>query len=96
MTPILIVNPSADREFAEFAAGALGLGQRTPDELEAALRVQYPGAVVRARELSAERTTVWYVYREGHWVPDEVPARAAGDAHSASRAAGEAQGAARE
>lgn len=87
MTPILIVNPSADREFAEFASGALALaqGQPTPHELEAALRVRYPGAVVRARELSAERTTVWYVYREGHWVPDEVPGRAAGDAQGAAR-----------
>jgi hypothetical protein len=85
MTPILIVNPSADRAFAEFAVGALAQGQRTPGELEAALRVRYPRAVVRARELSAERTTIWYVYREGHWIHDDATGRGAGDAQSAAR-----------
>ena len=33
------------------------------------LRERYPLAVVRPRDLSSERTAVWYVYREGSWVP---------------------------
>ena len=37
--------------------------------LQAALRETYPRAVVRAREISSERETVWYAYRDGHWVP---------------------------
>jgi hypothetical protein len=27
--------------------------------------------LVRRRELDAEPVEVWYVYREGHWIPTE-------------------------
>lgn len=40
----------------------------SPAELEQALRASHPQAVVHRRELDAERTPVWYVYRDGHWI----------------------------
>jgi len=41
----------------------------TPAELEALARSEYPRLVVRARSLEHESMVVWYVYREGYWVP---------------------------
>jgi hypothetical protein len=65
--PMLIVNPAADREFREFAAAGLRPDD-DPKALEARLRVRFPKAIVRARDLSGEQVVVWYVYREGRWV----------------------------
>ena len=67
MRPTLILNPVADRDFIAFAEQQLDAGVSTVQEFERRLRVRYPRAAVRARELSGERTTVWYVYREGRW-----------------------------
>jgi hypothetical protein len=47
----------------------LDAGADTPAELQAALRPHYPDVLVRARELSSEPATVWYIYRDGRWVP---------------------------
>jgi hypothetical protein len=47
----------------------------TAPALEAALRLTYPNARVRRRELSGEAVEIWYVYREGHWIP---PGRSGG------------------
>ena len=49
-----------------FAERMLGEAE-SAGALQAALRVRYPDAVVRARELSGEFLEIWYVYRDGHW-----------------------------
>jgi hypothetical protein len=67
MRPTLIINPVTDRTFGAFAQRQLDDGPLTVAELEVRLRVRYPRAAVHARELAGERTTVWYVYRVGHW-----------------------------
>jgi len=41
----------------------------TPADLQQALRTHHPRAVVHQRELEGERAVVWYVYREGRWIP---------------------------
>jgi len=48
------------------------VGPGTPPELEALMRPEYPRIVVRARLLDHESVVVWYVYREGYWVPAPV------------------------
>jgi hypothetical protein len=65
--PSLVTNPAGDRAFRAAAQAALETTQSIGD-FEKVLRAAYPRAVVRARELSGERSVVWYVYREGHWV----------------------------
>lgn len=65
--PVLIASPRDDAAFREFAEKLLGNGATAADALEVALRVRYPKAVVRARELAGERVLVWYVYRDGRW-----------------------------
>jgi hypothetical protein len=65
--PVLVTNPAADRQFNAAAEKVLEEGQSL-EEFQAILRRQYPKALVRARQLSAERWVVWYVYRDGQWV----------------------------
>jgi hypothetical protein len=72
--PIIVANPPGDAEFLEVIDRFLASGGALPGDLEAVLRTRYPTAVVRRRELSAERFDVWYVYRDGHWI------RSSGDA----------------
>lgn len=88
--PTLLVNPPSDvtlratldRAMDERAPG-------TPAELEALVRPDYPRIVVRARSLEHESVVVWYVYREGYWVPSTVDDPAvAGTAAAAPAAAG--------
>lgn len=67
MRPTLLVNPVTDRTFGAFAEHLLDEGAETPHEFQTRLRVRYPQAVVRARDIAAERRVVWYVYRDGHW-----------------------------
>ena len=67
--PVLILNPRDDPDFAAFAEELAGVGGLDAAELQGKLRGRYPKAVVRPRDLSSERTAVWYVYREGMWVP---------------------------
>jgi hypothetical protein len=64
--PTLVTNPTDDDAFAAAAADAL-VQARTTDELQTALRRDYPRAIVRDRDLAGD-PFVWYVYREGHWV----------------------------
>jgi hypothetical protein len=68
MRPTLVVNPRSDAAFVAFAERLIHDGAESATALEAALRKQYPRAVVRERGLAHEATT-WYVYREGTWVP---------------------------
>jgi len=46
-------------------------GVRDPAILQVRLRERYPNAVVRPRELSSESAVVWYVYRDGNWIPEQ-------------------------
>jgi len=64
--------PVADQAFAEHVRALVGrLRSREPRDLEGALRNQYPEAVVHPSELSAQPTSSWYVYRDGHWSPPD-------------------------
>jgi hypothetical protein len=65
--PVLIASPRDDDAFREFAEQLVANGTSAPEALEAALRMRYPKAVVRARDLAGERAVVWYVYRDGRW-----------------------------
>lgn len=61
-------------------------GGRRPEELASVLRLRFPDALVRPRDLAGERVAVRYVYRDGHWISE-------GEAlsHEAERIAGELQ-----
>ena len=67
MRPTLVTNPVTDRNFSAFAEKQLDEGASSIDAFEARLRVRYPDAVVHARELAAEFSVIWYVYRDGRW-----------------------------
>src|SRR5467141_1872990 len=65
----LVLNPRDDARFVALAEALASNGVGTPRELQDRLRRDYPNAVVRARELTGEAFTIWYVYRDGHWIP---------------------------
>jgi hypothetical protein len=69
--PVLLVIPASDWQLAARAHEILGAGVRSPSELEARLRDLHPSLIVRRRDLSGESSELWYVYREGHWVPPD-------------------------
>ena len=71
MAPNLVINPRSDDEFSRAAQGLVDAGSITPDQLETELRVSYLLAVVRGRLLSGESQPTWYLYREGHWIPND-------------------------
>ena len=62
------VNPHDDARFVELVDASAAIAG-APHELEALLRETFPHAVVRSRGLSGEAVEVWYVYRDGVWVP---------------------------
>ena len=66
MRPTLVTNPVIDRAFNAFAEQQLSEGLALA-EFQTRLRVRYPHAVVHVRELAAESTVIWYVYRDGRW-----------------------------
>jgi len=68
MSTTLVVNPREDTPFVTLAERLVADGVRSPDELQDRLRREYPEAVVRARDLDGEAFTIWYVYRDGHWI----------------------------
>jgi hypothetical protein len=68
MPTTIVVNPRDDTPFVALAERLVADGARTPGDLQRELRREYPDAVVRARELDGEAFTIWYVYRDGHWV----------------------------
>jgi hypothetical protein len=72
MPPTLMVNPRSDVLLTERANAIVLDGALTPAALEAGLRDWYPRVKVRERSLSDETVTVWYVYREGSWIPSET------------------------
>ncbi len=62
--------PSSDAAFARAVGDRLASDAvATVTDLESALRPLYPWATVRARELSSERMTTWYVYRDRDFRP---------------------------
>jgi hypothetical protein len=67
--PTLIVNPNSDQTFLTRVEEAAA-DSRSPRDLETALRRDFPRVVVRARDLAGETNAVWYVYREGRWIPE--------------------------
>jgi len=62
------LNPPDDAEFQAFVRSAIDDSSVGPEQLQVLLRVRYPRAIVRRRDLVGERVQVWYVYRDGHWV----------------------------
>lgn len=65
--PTIVRNPPGDRAFQQAIDELLASDVTEPAALQERLRERYPRTVVRPRELDAERTPVWYVYREGRW-----------------------------
>jgi hypothetical protein len=63
------VNPRSDERFVRTVELIIASSVDGPSDLEARLRVAYPDAIVRERDLDHE-PPAWYVYRDGHWVPD--------------------------
>ena len=72
MRPTMIVNPRGDDAFSTRARVLVAEGVADAAEMQRALRVEYPGAVVHERSLSGDRDPTWYVYRDGSWVPDDL------------------------
>jgi hypothetical protein len=70
--PALHLNPSDDEAFATDVARLIALGLRDAAEFQRRLRAWYPGALVRPRDLAHEPFALWYVYRDGRWVPSEA------------------------
>jgi hypothetical protein len=72
MRPRLVINPSTDADFVALAELIVEGGSTSTDEFERRLRVDYPRAVVRARQLADELILIWYVYRDGRWIPPDA------------------------
>ena len=71
---MLVTIPTADRDFEAYVRETYVDGS-TPATFEVLIRADYPLAVVRARALSGELFTVWYVYRDGRWRPPDEDER---------------------
>ena len=65
--PTIVRNPPSDPDFERAIEEVLDSGVDDPAAAEEMLRAPYPQVVVRPRELAAETTPVWYVYRDGRW-----------------------------
>jgi hypothetical protein len=66
--PLLVINPLADGAFTRACHEAMASHPVSPEALEELLSGRYPAVLVRPRSLSSETISVWYVYRDGHWV----------------------------
>jgi hypothetical protein len=69
VSPTLVLNPRHDSDFVTLAEAIVSEGVDSPAALQDRLGTRYPNALVRARELNGETSTIWYVYRDGHWIP---------------------------
>ena len=74
MPTTLVLNPRDDARFVALAERTVADGVKSPFDLQARLRQDYPNAVVRARDLDGEALSIWYVYRDGHWTPKRIEA----------------------
>ena len=72
---VLMISPRSDPRFILTAEALVAGGVDTAMELQHRLRERYPGAVVRRRALDGERSSTWYVYRDGTWSSDGVVRR---------------------
>ena len=70
--PALHLNPSDDQAFAAVVSRLLARGPHDASEFQSRLREKYPGALVRPRDLAHEPFVLWYVYRDGRWIPPDV------------------------
>jgi hypothetical protein len=70
-SPALHLNPGDDEAFAADVDRLFAIGVRDAAEFQERLRVRYPDATVRPRDLVFEPYVVWYVYRDGKWVHPE-------------------------
>lgn len=62
--------PSSDRAFRAVVERLVSEARpASPDALESRLRMLFPRAVVRSRDIAGE-PAAWYVYRDGSWRPD--------------------------
>ena len=66
---LILLNPADDVEFVAWTRQMAAGPAVDPAGLQDLLRVRYPAAVVRRRDLSNEQAEIWYVYRDGRWVP---------------------------
>jgi hypothetical protein len=66
--PTLVLNPPDDDAFRTSAEQLIESGIVEPTMLQDCLRLWWPLALVRPRELAGEQAQIWYVYRDGHWV----------------------------
>jgi hypothetical protein len=67
--PALHLYPDDDKAFATDVARLLAQGLHDAADFQLRLRAWYPGALVRPRDLAHEPFEIWYVYRDGRWVP---------------------------
>jgi hypothetical protein len=74
LAPALHLNPSDDEAFAAAVHRLVASGLWDASACQQELRHAYPGALVRPREQVHEPFVLWYVYRDGHWVPPETGA----------------------
>ena len=69
LSPTLVLNPRNDIDFVTLAEAIIAEGIDSPVVFEGRLRQAYPNVVVHVRELTGEAFIIWYVYRDGHWIP---------------------------
>ena len=78
--PTLAINPGEDRTFVieavKLAEALESDSILTPASLTVSLHGRYPDAVVQERDLAGERSRLWYIYRDGRWVPPDQTRRA--------------------
>ncbi len=68
--PLVVCVPTTDRAFRAAVAAVLDeLAEATPAELERGVRVVYPRARIRTRDLTGEPIETWYAYRDGSYGP---------------------------
>ena len=68
MKRTLVINPRSDSAFVSTVERESEEAS-DPLTLQSRLRALYPDAHVRPRLLDGEPAEMWYVYRDGHWVP---------------------------
>jgi hypothetical protein len=71
MRVALVINPPGDGTFGATARAHAADGSNTPAELQAALRIEWPDAIVRDGIIENDFQR-WYVYRDGRWIDENA------------------------
>jgi hypothetical protein len=71
MGATLFLNPADDEDFVRRVNELVATGAAEAGDLQRRLRAWYPDAVVRPRDLANEQSNVFYIYRDGHWIPSD-------------------------